>query len=154
MTDADELNVLNLSRRDDVAIGFAPSLSIRHASVWSRQIARHLDDAGVPAAQRVWIVASTGDDESAARLTAAVSAQASGARLLIHDPREPDDLTFQRRIPGQRRGGIYLNAAWQSASVRVGCGDALDLVDGLSGWFNRRALLRADDLNATVLLGG
>ncbi len=147
------LNGLSLSRRDDVAIAFAPTVSIGYASAFAQEVAGRLDEVGVPAGQRTWIVASTGDDESAARLTAAISAQASGARLLIHDPREPDDLTFQRRIPGQRRGGIYLNAAWQSASVRVGCGDALDLIDGLSGWFNRRATLREEDLNATLLLG-
>lgn len=154
MNKAEGLKGLSLSRRDDVAIAFAPTVSISEASTFAQQVARRLDEAGVPAVQRIWIVASTGDDESAARLIAAISAQASGARLLIHDPREPDDLTFQRRIPGQRRGGIYLNAAWQSASVRIGCGEPLDLVIGLSGWFNRRTSLRADDLNATLLLGG
>lgn len=153
MTHADQLHALNMNRRDDAAIAFAPSLPVRRASLLARRIARRLDDAGVPAAQRIWIVASSGDDESAARLTAAISTQASGARLLIHDSREPDDLTFQRRIPGQRRGGIYLNAAWQSASIRIACGDALDLVDGLSGWFNPRSALREEDLNATLLLG-
>ncbi len=152
MTVADAMRELDLSRRDDVAIAFASTLPLLAASRFARQIGMRLDEAGVPATQRAWIVASTGDDESAARLAAAISPHTSGARLVFHDPREPDGLTFQRRLPGRRRGGIYLNAAWQSASVRIGCGDAMDLVDSLSGWFNRRETLRAEDLHATLLL--
>ena len=85
-------------------------------------------------------------------MASAISDHIGGARLVVHDSREPDGLIFQRRIPGQRRGGIYLNAAWQSASVRIACGEPRRVLFGLCGWFNRPARLRQEDLNADLVL--
>ena len=146
--------MLLLDHRDDVAIAVSDRLLPDRAARLSRRVNDRLDQAGVPVSQRTWIVATTGDDEAAARIAAAVSDVSGGARVIVHDSREPDGLTFERRVPGQRRGGIYLNHAWQSASVRIGCGDGLALADGLSAWFNAAAELSADDLRADVLIDG
>lgn len=148
------LAMLSADHRDDVAVAVSDRVSPDDASELSARINDRLDQAGVAASQRTWIVATAGDDEAAARIAAAISDVNGGARVIIHDPQEPDGLTFQRRNPGQRRGGVYLNHAWQSASVRIGCGDGLALADGLSAWFNSAAQLSADDLNADLLLGG
>ena len=142
-----------MNRDDQVAIAIAPTLTRRRAEALAREAARLLDDAGVPFNQRTWIIASGGDDTRSARIAAALADAIGPSSLIFHDKAESDDLVFQRRQPGQRRGGIYLNAEWQSASVRIACGDPLDLVVGLSGWFNRRETLRAEDLHATLLLG-
>ena len=148
------LAMLLLDHRDDVAIAVSDRLLPDRAARLSRRVNDRLDQAGVPVSQRTWIVATTGDDEAAARIAAAVSDVSGGARVIVHDSREPDGLTFERRVPGQRRVGIYLNHAWQSASVRIGCGDGLALADGLSAWFNAAAELSADDLRADVLIDG
>ena len=40
-------------------------------------------------------------------------------RVVNHDARDPDGVTFLRRYPGERRGGVYLNSHYLRASVRV-----------------------------------
>lgn len=40
-------------------------------------------------------------------------------RTLAHDARDPDQQIFLQRYPGEPRGGIYLNAAFMQASVRI-----------------------------------
>jgi len=152
MTVSDALGLLAVGRGDDVAIAVSDRLAADFAARLSKGISERLTEMGVPVAQRTWIVATMGDDEAAARIAAAVSDVSGGARVIVHDPREPDGLTFERRIPGQRRGGVYLNHAWQSASVRIGCGDGLALADGLSAWFNSAAQLSVDDLHADLLI--
>jgi len=154
MSDGSALASLSIDHRDDVAIAVSDRLLPDRAARLSRRVNDRLDQAGVPVSQRTWIVATTGDDEAAARIAAAVSDVSGGARVIVHDSREPDGLTFQRRNPGERRGGVYLNHAWQSPSVRIGCGDGLALVDGLSAWFNAAAELSPDDLHADVLIDG
>lgn len=154
MSDLQTLDSFSIDHGDDVAIAVSDRLSPESAAHLLKRINGWLDEAGVAASQRTWIVATAGDDEAAARIAATISDVNGGARVIVHDPREPDGLTFQRRNPGQRRGGVYLNHAWQSASVRIGCGDGLALADGLSAWFNSAAQLSADDLNADLLLGG
>ena len=147
------LAALTADYRDDVSVAVSARLDPDIASILASSIHDRLDQVGVPVSQRTWIVAASGDDSAVARTAAAVSDVSGTARLIVHDPHDPDDLIFQRRIPGQRRGGIYLNAAWQSASVRIGCGDALELVQGLSAWFNADEQLDAGDLSATVVVG-
>ena len=148
------LSALSVRRNDDAAIAFSPALPPAQAEQLAQKIAQRLDDAGLPRDQRVWIVAAdTSDDESrTAKLAAAIADACSGSLLNVHDPRDHDALIFQRRIPGQRRGGIYLNLQGQSASYRIACGDPLDLIGGLSAWFNRRNQLRAEDLAASLLI--
>ena len=40
-------------------------------------------------------------------------------RTVAHDARDPDQLIFLERYPGEKRGGIYLNAAYMQATVRI-----------------------------------
>lgn len=155
MSDASSLlAALHLERSDDVAIAVSERLPLKAAAEQAEAITARLREAAVPVAQRTWIIATRGNDEAAASCAAAISESIDGARLIIHDSREPDDLTFQRRIPGQRRGGIYLNAAWQSASVRIACGEPRRVLFGLCAWFNAPGQLEAEDLDADLLLGG
>ncbi len=151
LTPAQALESLLVGRDDDVAIALSPTLSARDAACIARDVARRLDNAGVPPDQRAWMIAAS-NDEQTARLLSEIADAISDSPVILHDPHDPDALVFQRRTPGQRRGGVYLNAVWQNASVRIAIGAALDLVEGLSGWFNQRAILRADDLRATLLL--
>ena len=43
----------------------------------------------------------------------------AGYRIVIHDARDPDGVIFLERYPGKRRGGIYLNAQYMRATVRI-----------------------------------
>ncbi len=147
------LAALTADYRDDVSVAISARLDPNIASSLASSIHDRLDQVGVPVSQRTWIVAASGDDSAVARTAAAVSDVSGTARLIVHDPHDPDDLIFQRRIPGQRRGGIYLNAAWQSASVRIGCGVALELVQGLSAWFNAPGQVQPEDLQANLTVG-
>ena len=147
------LAALSVEHDDYVAVAVSDQLGPDLASRLFRLINDRLDQVGIPLTQRTWIVATSGDDSAAARIAAVVSDVSGAARLIVHDPQEPDDLIFQRRIPGQRRGGIYLNAAWQSASVRIGCGDADDLVVGLAAWFNAPGQVQPEDLQANLTIG-
>ena len=149
---SDAVSRLQVTHRDDVAIAVSVHLSPDVAANLARAIEQRLRDAAVPLNQRTWIIASSGDDESAARTIAAISDFTEGARVIVHDARDPDGLIFQRRIPGQPRGGIYLNAAWQSASVRIACGDADAVVVGVAAWFNATELVGAKDLMADLVM--
>ena len=154
MTMSDALRGLSVDHRDEVAIAVSDQVAPGVASGMVRQINERLSQAGVPMVQRRWIIATTGDDEAAARTAAVVSDQSGSAPVIVHNPRDLDGLIFQRRIPGQRRGGIYLNHVWQSASARIACGEPRRVLFGLSAWFNTPARLQAQDLNADVVLGG
>ncbi len=154
MTMRAELQALGVGPDDLVAIAVSDRLAADIAGELAEQISERLRAAAVPRDRRTWIIATRGDDEAAAAAAAAISDRLDGARLIVHDAREPDDLTFQRRQPGQRRGGIYLNHAWQSAGVRIACGEPKRVLVGLSAWFNAPARLQADDLDADVVLSG
>ncbi len=154
MTMSDALRELSVDHRDDVAIAVSDRLNLDEARKLAELITARLSESAIPRSQRVWIVGTRGDDTAAASTVAAISELIDGARLIIHDAREPDDLTFQRRIPGQRRGGIYLNHAWQSASVRIACGEPRRVLFGLCAWFNPPAQLESEDLNADLVLRG
>ena len=141
---------LSVEYDDYVAVAVSDQLNPDLASRLVGLISDRLDQVGVALTLRTWIVATRGDDSAAAGIAAVVSDVSGAARLIVHDPQEPDDLIFQRRIPGQQRGGIYLNAVWQSASVRIGCGDAGDLVVGLAAWFNSPGQVQPEDLQANL----
>ena len=153
MTLNDDLAALRVGRGDDVAIALAPQISLRRAAVVARRVSQRLDEAGVPSGQRTWIVAAGADDETVARLSAAIAEAVGDATLIIHDARDPDGLIFQRRLPGQRRGGIYLNHHWQQASRRIVVGDPDSVAVALSAWFNGPGQVCADDLDADVVSG-
>ena len=40
-------------------------------------------------------------------------------RTVAHDARDPDQQIFLERYPGEPRGGVYLNAAFMQATVRI-----------------------------------
>ncbi len=144
---------LSLARHDGVAIAFDPALEPATAGELASRIRARLDAVPVPPRQQDWLVAAAGGEEAAALVLAAVEPQARGARLALHDPHDPDALIFQRRIPGQRRGGIYLNAAWQRASIRIACGDPARVLRGLAAWFTPPDALEIErDLAADALL--
>ena len=151
--DDDQLSTLTLDRHDDVAIAISGSLQLGRAAVWARRLTRHLDDAEIPRHQRLWLIAANGSDEQSAALVAALSDVVGEDAIRLHNPHDPDALIFQRRLPGQRRGGIYLNADWQSASVRIAIGQPRAIVSGLSAWFNRDDQLRDEDLVASLVIG-
>ena len=138
-----------INRDDDVAIAIDPTLSPRRAAARVRRLARQLDGAAVPHNQRTWIIAAGSDDQQTARIAAAIADAVASAPLIIHDPQALDDLTFQRRIPGQRRGGVYLNHHWQQATIRIAIGDPQTLTPGLAAWFNPPNQLHPNDLNAS-----
>ncbi len=150
---ADTLSQLTPSRGDDVVVAVSDRLSTDEVDRLTRVVSAWLQENSVTGDRRCWLVATSGSDEAAARTAAAISDAAPGARVLVHDRRDLDGLIFERRNPGERRGGVYLNAVWQSAGLRIGCGDALELVDGLSAWFNEVGQLSADDLDCDALLG-
>ncbi len=137
---------------DLVAIAVDPTLPRRRAAAAAREAAAALDDAGIPIRRRCWIIAAGADDARTARIVAAVADSVDGARLILHDPHEPDDLIFQRRLPGQRRGGVYLNADWISASARIVIGNAETVARGLCGFFNPPESVDANDLDADLVL--
>ncbi len=141
-----------MNRDDDVAIAVDPTLTRRRAAVAAQDLARQLAEARVPLGQRVWIIAAA-DDLRIARIASAITESIGGSRLLVHNPHELDDLVFQRRYPGQRRGGLYLNAHWQQASIRIVVGEIDVVAHGLSAWFNPAEAARSEDLNADLVVG-
>ena len=145
---------LEIAPHDEAAIALDPALAPAEAARLAAEAARRLDAAGVPARQRTWIAAAGAGDEAAALLLAAIEPSARGSRLALHDPQDADGLVFQRRFAGERRGGAFLNADWQRASVRIACGDEGRVLAGLAAWFTPAAILDAGtDLRADAVLG-
>lgn len=143
---------LEFARHDGVAIAFDPALDPAAAGELASRIRARLDAVPVAPGQQDWLVAAADDEEAAALVLAAVEPRARGGRLALHDPHDPDALVFQRRIPGQRRGGIYLNAAWQLASIRIACGDPARVLRGLAAWFTPQNVLEVErDLAADAV---
>ena len=82
---------------------------------------RIVEEAGVPRG-RITLLVGTGlhRQMSAAEVEALLGPEvANGYRVVVHDAQDPDSLTFLRRYPGERRGGIYLNSTYLQASVRI-----------------------------------
>lgn len=152
------LAMLEIARHDRAAIAVAPSIAPARAAELAEKITARLNQAGVPQSRRAWIVAQTdrADSPNADAQTAAVLAALSDAigssPLTIHDPRDADRLIFHRRPPDQKRGGVYLNAQWMQATVRIACGPPTELAAGLCAWFNDPASLVPEDLSATLVL--
>ena len=145
---------LEIAPHDGVAVAFDPALAPEATARLAAETARRLDAAGVPARQRTWIIGAGADDVAAALLLAEVEPFARGSRLALHDPQDADGLIFERRLPGQRRGGVFLNADWQRASVRIACGDEARVLAGLAAWFTPAGMLNPEtDLRADAMLG-
>ena len=145
---------LEIAPHDAVAIAFDPTLAPESAARLATKAARRLDAAGVPAQQRIWIVGAGADDMAGALLLAAIEPHTRESRLALHDPQDADGLIFERRFSGERRGGVFLNADWQRASVRIACGDGARVLAGLAAWFTPAAMLDPEtDLHADAVLG-
>ena len=175
------LAMLELARHDRVAIAVAPSIAPSRAADLAEKITARLNQAGIPQARRAWIVAqadqtataqtappnadaqtaaanpdiqtaATDADAQIAAVLAALSDAIGPSPLTIHNPRDPDNLIFHRRPPNQKRGGIYLNAQWLQATIRIACGPPHELAPALSAWFNDPTTLAPADLSATLAL--
>ena len=148
------LAMLEIARHERVAIAVSPAIGPERAAQLAERITARLDQAGVPSQRRSWIVAAADDpDSEAIAVISALSDAIGAAPLTLHDRRDPDGLIFRRRLPGQRRGGVYLNALWMQAGVRIGCGAPVEIAAGLCAWFNEPAMLDAErDLGATLVL--
>lgn len=96
--------------------------------------------------------AATNADAQIAAVLAALSDAIGPSPLTIHNPRDPDNLIFHRRPPNQKRGGIYLNAQWIQATIRIALGPPHELAPALSAWFNDPTTLAPADLSATLAL--
>lgn len=96
--------------------------------------------------------AATDADAQIAAVLAALSDAIGPSPLTIHNPRDPDNLIFHRRPPNQKRGGIYLNAQWTQATIRIAIGQPHELAPALSAWFNDPSALNPTDLSATLVL--
>ena len=125
---------MNIGREEEVAVAVDATLRPSRAAVYARRVQEAL--AAVPPAQQTWIVTAGADDVQTAAVAAAVGEVIGAADLVIHDPQDADALVFQARYPGERRGGIYLNARWQAASVRIVIGEAERAAEGMAAWFN------------------
>ena len=148
------LAMLEIARHERVAIAVSPAIGPERAAQLAERITARLDQAGVPPPRRSWIVAAADDpDAETVAVISALSNAIGPAPLTLHDPRDPDQLIFRRRFPNQRRGGVYLNAQWMQANIRIACGAPADLAPSLAAWFNEPAMLDPErDLEATLML--
>ena len=155
------LAMLEIARHDRAAIAVSPTISPTRAADLAETITARLNQVGVPPSRRAWIVAqpaqpaqadSPNADVQTAAVLAALSDAIGASPLSIHNPRAVDDLIFHRRPPDQKRGGVYLNAQWMQAAIRIACGPPAELAAGLSAWFNDPASLVPEDLSPTLVL--
>ena len=80
-----------------------------------------LATAGVPR-QQITLLVGGGlhAPMTPAQIDTLLGPEITGAyRTLAHDARDPDQLIFLERYPGERRAGIYLNAAYMQATLRI-----------------------------------
>ena len=112
----------DLVRADDrVTIVFSDLTRPAPNRLLAPVLLRVVEGAGVPR-DRITLLVGTGlhRQMSAAEVKALLGPEvAKGYRVVVHDARDPDSLTFLRRYPGERRGGIYLNSTYLQASVRI-----------------------------------
>ena len=149
------LAVLEIARHDRAAIAVSHRISPQRAAELAEQITARLDRAGVPVQRRVWILAAAPGpdaDLEVAPVLASLADSIGAAPLTLHDPRDADALIFRRRPPDQKRGGVFLNAHWMQAAIRIACGSPTEIAAGLSAWFNDPAALEPADLSATLIL--
>lgn len=152
------LAMLKIARHDRAAIAVSPAISPIRAADLAETITARFNQAGVPQSRRAWIVAqpaqadSPNADAQIAAVLAALSDAIGPSPLIIHNPRDADNLIFHRRPPDQKRGGVYFNAQWMQAAIRIACGPPDELAAGLCAWFNAPASLVPEDLSATLVL--
>ena len=106
---------------DHVTIVFSDLTRPAPNRLMAPELLRVVEGAGVPR-ERITLLVGTGlhRQMSAEELDALLGPEiARGYRVVVHDAKDPDALTFLRRYPGERRGGVYLNSAYVQASVRI-----------------------------------
>ena len=106
---------------DEVAIVFSDLTRPVPNALIAQEVLGVIESRGVPR-ERITLIVGAG-------LHRAMSAEeierllgeeiARRYRIVMHDARDPDGVTFLQRYPGERRGGIYLNSAYLRASVRI-----------------------------------
>ncbi|MEE9277085.1 MAG: lactate racemase domain-containing protein, partial [Dehalococcoidia bacterium] len=106
---------------DHVAIVFSDLTRPTPNAIIAPELLRVIEGEGVPRGQ-ITLIVGAGlhrgmTQEELERLLGAEIARSY--RIVVHDARDPDSQIFLERYPGERRGGIYLNAHFMRASVRI-----------------------------------
>lgn len=127
----------SLDGDDDVAIVFSPRLPARISAVVAAELLAAVEGRGVSRSRISLIIGR--DLEFASSDSDPIRMLGHGYRVLVHDPHDPDGLLFQQRYPGERRAGIYLSQAFQSASARIVVGEAAPHF--AAGWTQALAVL-------------
>ena len=149
-----------LTPTDDLAVVLSADTPASLNVIYAAEAVRSAEAAGL-SPERVSLIMGAGLwTANVYAAAAALERKLPGAaRILPHNARDPDALIFQRRHPHERRGGLYLNAAYQRARVRIltgavaahpttgwsGGGDAV--LPGVAAAFNT-----AQTLSTTTLL--
>lgn len=127
----------SLDGNDDVAIVFSPRLPARLSAVAAAELLAAIEGRGASRSRISLIIGR--DLEFASAESDPIRMLGRGYRVIVHDPRDPDSLLFQQRYPGERRAGIYLSEAFQSASARIVVGEAAPHF--AAGWTQALAVL-------------
>ena len=106
---------------DHVAIVFSDITRPVPNAMIAPELLRVIEGAGVPRDQITLIIGgglhrAMTPEEQETLLGAEI---VRSYRVVMHDARDPDGVVFLERYPGERRGGIYLNAHYMRANVRV-----------------------------------
>ena len=122
-----------LTPTDDLAVVLSADTPAALNVVYAAE-ALHAAGAAGLSPERVSLIMGAGLwTANVAAAAAALERELPGAgHILAHDGRDPDALIFQRRHPHERRGGLYLNASYQRASVRILTGAVL--AHPAAGW--------------------
>ncbi|HJN92608.1 MAG TPA: lactate racemase domain-containing protein [Dehalococcoidia bacterium] len=120
----------SLAPHDRVAIVFSPRMPVAANAMLAAELLGAVEAHGVPRERITLIIGH--DLEVAVSESDPILMLGHAYRVVVHDPRDPDALLFQRRYAGERRAGIYLNEAYQEASVRILTGPVLPHFAG--GW--------------------
>ena len=106
---------------DHVAIVFSDITRPTPNRLMATALLRAVEERGV-ARQHVTLIVGGGLHRALTRaeLDGMFGPEITGRyRVVNHDARDPDGVTFLRRYSGERRGGVYLNSHYLRASVRV-----------------------------------
>ena len=106
---------------DHVAIVFSDLTRPTPNALLAPELLRVVEGRGVPR-ERITLIVGAGLHRAmtAAELEALLGREVvRDYRVVIHDARDPDGVIFLERYPDERQGGIYLNAHYLRASVRI-----------------------------------
>jgi nickel-dependent lactate racemase len=127
----------SIAPHDRVAIVFSPRMPAPVNALLAAELLGAVEAHGVPRDRITLILAR--DFEASVSSSDPILMLGQAYRVVVHDPRDPDALLFQRRYAGERRAGIYLNEVYQQASVRILTGPALPHFAG--GWSHAMSVI-------------